>query len=202
MSCPTCSRQRSAMSRVTHGMRQTAEYRIWTHIKSRCFNSKVPEFKHYGGRGVTVCDRWRDSFEAFYADMGSRPTANHSIDRHPNNDGNYEPGNCRWATDKEQANNTRSNRHVSVGDETRTMTQWADSIGVRRELMFKRLKRGVQGQSLLVDPFEPETFTFSGISASIPEWSERTGIKRATLYWRINKQQWPIERALTEGAKS
>jgi hypothetical protein len=188
------------LSRVQHGQRGSAEYRIWTHIKSRCFNAKVPEYKNYGGRGVTMCDRWRESFAAFLADVGPRPSPAHSIDRFPDNDGNYEPGNCRWATVKEQANNMRSNRKVTVGEETRNMSQWADSIGVRREVIFKRLNRGISGDRLLAKPFEPETFSFRGTTASIPEWSAKTGIKRSTLYWRINKQHWPVERALTEGA--
>jgi hypothetical protein len=202
VSCPDCSRERVRLSRVVHGMRRTAEYRIWTHIKSRCFNTRVPEFKHYGGRGITMCERWRESFADFLADMGPRPSALHSVDRHPNNDGNYEPGNCRWATPKAQANNTRSNRKVTVAGETRNMTQWAESIGVRREVIHKRLKRGIEGDRLLAEPVKTEIFTFAGVSASIPEWSSRTGIKRATLYWRIKQQKWPLDRALTKGAST
>lgn len=198
--CPACSRERVRLSRVTHGISKTVEDRIWSHIKSRCFNPKVPCYKHYGGRGITMCDRWRESLENFVSDMGTRPSPAHSIDRIDNN-GNYEPGNCRWATTKEQANNTRSNRKVTVSGETKNSTQWADSIGVRREVIYKRLKRGINGENLLAKPFEPELFTFGEISASIPEWSMRTGIKRATLYWRINDQKWPLSKALTTGVK-
>ena len=201
ISCPTCSRERVRLSRIVHGMRDSAEHRIWTHIKSRCFNPRVPEFKNYGGRGITMCERWRESFSNFLSDMGSRPSDQHSIDRHPNNDGNYEPGNCRWATYKAQANNTRSNRKVTIDGETRNMTQWADAIGVRREVIHKRLKRGIVGENLLAKPHEAKVFAFAGMSASIPEWSARTGIHRDTLYWRINHQKWPLERALTKGAK-
>jgi len=83
---------------IKHGMRKEPEYRVWVGMKDRCYNPRNPQWMRWGGRGIKVCDEWRDDFMAFFRYVGKRPSAKHSIDRWPNNDGNYEPGNVRWAT--------------------------------------------------------------------------------------------------------
>ena len=88
-----------------HGMSQTPEYRIWKNLRQRCYNPKNPDYKYYGGRGITVCKRW-SNFQNFYEDRGPRPSSKHSIDRIDTN-GNYTPTNTRWATAKEQSVNRR-----------------------------------------------------------------------------------------------
>lgn len=93
---------------VTHGdtrVERTTEYRSWDAMKQRCLNPNDQKYPRYGGRGITICDRWLNSFESFLADMGRKPSPIHTIDRYPENDGNYEPGNCRWATPHQQADN-------------------------------------------------------------------------------------------------
>lgn len=90
------------------------EYAIWTAMKQRCSNPKTKWFHNYGGRGIRVCERWKNSFENFYADMGPRPSPLHTIDRFPDNDGNYEPDNCKWSTRKEQQRHRRANVFIVV----------------------------------------------------------------------------------------
>lgn len=112
-----CKRKESliqlAEQRITHGCSLSKEYYAWAAIKQRCYNPKHNAYKNYGGRGITVCERWLNSFDNFLADMGEAPSKNHSIDR-INNEGNYEPENCRWATAKQQANNKRCSRTLQT----------------------------------------------------------------------------------------
>lgn len=125
-----------------HGQSYAPDFQVWKGMIARCHNPKSKDFRNYGGRGITVCDRWRESPQAFFDDMGPRPTPRHSIDRFPDNDGNYEPGNCRWATTKEQASNRRSSRHIEHEGVTRTLSEWAEHVGLRIDTLHQRLGLG------------------------------------------------------------
>lgn len=136
-----------------HGMSGTLEHDIWVQMRRRCSNPADSRYFRYGARGISVCPEWSASFEAFYADMGPRPSADHSLDR-IDNDGPYAPWNCRWALPPVQQNNRRDNRRVTYKGETKALGEWAKSL-----------------------PF---------------------GISLNTLYYRIYKKNWSVERAFTE----
>lgn len=121
-----------------HGMVNTGTYKSWSCMKSRCFHKSTPLYKNYGGRGITVCDRWLD-FNNFLLDMGERPKGK-SLDRIDVNK-NYEPSNCRWATVIEQANNTTRNHNITFNGVCKTLTQWANELQISTAALTKRLNK-------------------------------------------------------------
>lgn len=131
------------IANATHNMTKSREYMCWTHIKSRCYNSDTKQYHNYGGRGITMCDSWKNSFEAFYADMGDMPEKM-TIDRIDNNLG-YSPDNCRWATRKEQANN-RSTNVLYYG---KSFEEWGAILGVAKTTLYNRAKRGWSMEKVL-----------------------------------------------------
>ncbi len=141
-----CLKQELFLARVTtHGMRETPTYTCWANINSRCLNKNRSNYAYYGGRGITVCDRWHrdtpNSFENFLADMGERPTPQHSIDR-IDNDGPYSPDNCQWSDLTQQANNKRNCRILTYGDEAKTVAQWARDLDIADNTLRSRVTRG------------------------------------------------------------
>lgn len=109
-------------------------------MRMRCLNRNSKDWSNYGGRGITICQAWLDSFEAFFADVGAKPSPKHSIDR-INSDGNYEPSNCRWATIIQQAGNRRGNRRITFGGETLLLSEWAKRLGICNASLFERLAK-------------------------------------------------------------
>ena len=140
-SCGCLRNEAQVAAARTHGMGHTPTWSSWISMKQRCTREKDPSWPRYGGRGIRVCQRWLDSFEAFFADMGERPSVDHSIDRMDVN-GHYEPGNCRWATRTKQGRNKRNNRRFAYAGESLTLAEWGARIGVSRRTMASRLHRG------------------------------------------------------------
>jgi hypothetical protein len=124
--------------RIKHGLTHLPEHATWCRIRQRCNNPNDHKFKDYGGRGIKVCDRWSD-FANFYEDMGSKPSKQHSIDR-INVNGDYEQNNCRWATPKEQAQNTRANVSLTYKGETKCLSEWCAIKGISFIMLRHRIK--------------------------------------------------------------
>lgn len=136
-----CSSITHGFTRGPKGCDKPPEYKAWSHIKGRTLNPNNAAYSDYGGRGITVCDEWKQSFPQFLKDMGPRPSKNHSVER-INNNGNYEPGNCKWGTRKEQAANRRSSRLIHADGRTQTLTEWAIELKLGVGVLWSRLDRG------------------------------------------------------------
>lgn len=161
MVCDPVTRDRDGkgLYTTTHGRTKTSTYNIWLSMRQRCINPNNQAYDRYGGRGIKVCDRWLHSFENFLADMGERPRGL-TLER-IDNDGDYGPGNCRWATYKEQGCNQRSNNRLTFQGETLTVAQWARKLGVRDQFLRVRLSRGWSVEETLGRPPVPNDKTRS-----------------------------------------
>jgi hypothetical protein len=148
-SCGCLSREVLIARSTTHGMSRTRTYRIWANMLARCKYPSTPRFAYYGGRGISVCDRW-NTFADFVADMGACP-ADHSIDRIDPN-GNYEPSNCRWATRPTQMRNTRRSRMLTVGGETLHVNEWCLRTGMPKSTLWYRLDQGWSDERAVTTP--------------------------------------------------
>ena len=146
MSCGCGSTRRKWKSSAT----SPNTYRSWEHMLDRCYNEKHPHYKHYGGRGITVCDRWRESFDAFLEDMSERPDGL-TLDRIDNERG-YEPGNCQWSTYKEQNRNKTNGTALTHKGETLSVTEWSERIDIPRWTIFSRLQMGWTVERALTTP--------------------------------------------------
>ena len=147
-----CSRA-CITSATKHGESwRTSEYWIWQAMIQRCVNPTSKNYYKYGARGISVCEQWRSSFVCFLSDMGRRPPS-HSLDR-IDNDGHYCKENCRWATLKVQANNTRWNKVLTIRDQTKTVAQWADEFGIKANTITFRLRRGWSPERAVTEPID------------------------------------------------
>lgn len=149
-SCRCLGRELVGNRRRTHGKTFTPEWEAWRRMVSRCEKKHNPDYPNYGGRGIAVCLRWR-TFDNFLTDMGVRPSPTHSLDR-INNNGDYEPSNCRWATKREQTLNRSTTQWVTFNNETRCLRDWSSRVGVSDTCIAHRLKRGMSVHDALTLP--------------------------------------------------
>lgn len=138
-SCGCFRAERRGQATITHGMSRTKAYRVYRSMIARCHNPNVKCYPRYGGRGIRVCRRWRESFEAFLSDVGERPSQKHQLDR-IDNGGHYEPGNVRWATLCQQAQNKTSNHNLTHNGKTQCINAWARELGIDRRTIAARIQ--------------------------------------------------------------
>ena len=155
-------------------LKATRTYRSWSDMIKRCTNPACEAFPNYGGRGITICDRWF-TFEHFLADMGECPPKL-SIDRYPNNDGNYEPGNTRWATRKQQARNNRHNRVFTVMGLTACLSELCERFHINYDTAFTRLKRGWDVDKAFTTPTVKGRNQYTRVKGETG-WSHRTFLR-------------------------
>lgn len=189
-------------SQERHGKRYLPEYQLWLAMKQRCHNPKNKRYPLYGGRGITVCPEWRESFEAFLRDVGRRPAERLTLDRIDNNKG-YEPGNVKWTTWTEQSRNRRNCSPVEFRGKKLFLRDWAEETGIPLKVLKARIGRyGWSVERALTEPVgsprkSSRMLTHNGKTMPMVQWARELGVNYKTLKNRINNLGWPIERALT-----
>lgn len=199
-------------SGTKHGEFRKSEYIAWNAMIDRCSRAKHPWFHRYGGRGISVCERWM-IYDNFLADMGRKPTPKHSIDR-INNDGNYEPSNCEWVTQTTQLRNTSVNRIIEFNGKSQCLKDWSEETGISSSAIKMRID--VQGWSIEdaltikagkafnwrgTTHKDSELITYNGESLPHSTWAKRLGISRDTIRNRL-KRGWTVEKAVTTRGRS
>ena len=197
----SCGCARS-VGRLVHGMSKTRLYKVWVSMIGRCHNPANTAFHNYGGRGIAVCDEWRENFTAFYEHIGPPPGEGYTLDR-IDNDGDYEPGNVRWATRKEQSMNKRCNNILKFDGREQPLTAWAEEYGLSIGTLRSRLSNGWPIKKALTTPPLPSSYNpstrflkFDGREQSLIAWSREFEIAESTLRNRLNRGL-SVEEALT-----
>jgi hypothetical protein len=186
---------------------KTPEYQAWQNMKVRCYWKPGKHYKNYGGRGITVCSKWRKSFQAFYQDMGLRPEG-YTLERIDNNDG-YHPGNCKWATRKENNNNQRSNLMITFSRRTQTASMWCDELKIIRGTLYTRIRNGMDPAEALKKGMEDKiksrltgsptanrakfVIEYDGRTQTAVAWCKELGINISTFYNRTGQGMDPAE---------
>jgi hypothetical protein len=171
-------------------------YSTWQSMKRRCAYKKESRYERYGGRGISVCEKWKNNYQSFFEDMGLPPSMDHQIDR-IDNDGNYEPSNCRWVTRQENARNKSNNTFLEYDGKLLTIAEWAERLGINRSLIESRLSRGSSIEKALTVNMRPENFrsitTPHGTFSTIQECAVHLDVSHSTVFSRIksvNFKDW------------
>jgi len=203
-SCGCAFREIASAMKTKHGEshgifapnRASAEYTTWVSMLGRCYNPKNERFSDYGGRGIKVCRRWRESYIAFLADMGRRPSKRHSLDR-INNERGYSPKNCRWATMKEQCRNTRRTHLIAYSGLRLSIAEWSERTGMPAGTILKRAQSGWPAAKIFETPvgYREIQVDFKGEKKSLRAWARHFGLRYGTVWARFRKG-WAIEEVL------
>lgn len=202
-SCGCMTSAMKSKSKMKHGMSATSEYNSYKAMVRRCTNPQMRMYPRYGGRGIAVCGRWTgpDGVANFIADMGLKPTPKHTIER-LDNDGPYEPGNCVWATRKEQGINRSTTHLIKVGDTTLCQSDWDATKGASLNIVGDRIRRGwnpVDAVQLPVAKYKND-LTHGGKTMSVNAWEDCVGLGHGTIRKRL-KLGWSVEKAITEPSR-
>src|ERR1041385_2809899 len=168
-------------------------YQTWRGMLRRCEKPTATGYKNYGGRGIEVCERWHN-FWMFIEDIGPKPGSDYQLER-KNNDGNYEPGNVKWATTKEQTRNARYNKPMTVAGTTKIMSDWANGNGIPKSTLFNRLKRGLSHEQAIMKPIQFKADAGSVVPLGARAIALERGIKIETLHSQIGRG-WSLHDAL------
>lgn len=179
--------------------KQPPEYQIWSQVKQWCLNKKHQKYSQYGGRGIKIHPTWIKSFAAFFKSVGTRPSKKHRLFRNDLDKG-YVPGNVRWADRFEHSRHTRKNRIVVFQGEEMALAEAAERAGIPPKRLQARLERGFTLSDAFFRPNEGGTrfFTWKGEEHNLATWARKLKVQYQTLYSRIFKMKWSLERAFTE----
>ena len=201
LSCGCYARDKNRLRLTKHGLYKHPLHIVWGNMISRCYYPKNIGYRNYGGRGITVCDEWRNDFYSFHlwaTSNGYKKSL--TIDRIDNNKG-YNPDNCRWVNQKEQCNNKNSNHTLTYSGITKTISQWSDELNIKVVTIQDRIHRGWSDERIITTPLqkspkEKALLTYNGRTETPVVWSRLTGIDRGTIRYR-KSIGWTDEEVLT-----